>query len=152
MRVTERTFVMIKPDGVGRRLIGELIGRYERKGLKLVGLKLLWISRELAEKHYAAHRGRPYYEPLVAFVTSAPSVVMVWEGDNAIAVVRQLNGATDAFQADIGSIRGDFALTVRHNLVHGSDSAETARREIGLYFRDEELVSYAMPDEQWLHL
>lgn len=150
--MTQRTFVMIKPDGVGRRLIGELIARYERKGLKLVGLKLLWISRDLAEKHYAAHRGRPYYEPLVAFVTSAPSVVMVWEGVNAIAVVRQLNGATDALHADIGSIRGDFALTVRHNLVHGSDSAETAHREIGLYFRDDELVSYTMPDEQWLHM
>lgn len=143
---------MIKPDGVGRRLIGEIIRRYEQKGLKLIGLKMQWLSPELVERHYQSHRGQPYYEPLVAFVTSGPVVLMVWEGYNAVSVVRQINGATNALEADMGSIRGDHAVTVRYNLVHGSDSPEAARREIGLFFSENELVSYTMPDESWLKL
>ena len=146
----ERTFVMIKPDGVGRRLIGEVIGRYEAKGLKLVGLKMQIIARELAEKHYAEHQGKPFYPSLVDFVTSGPTLQMVWEGEEAIAVVRKLNGATNSREADIGTIRGDFGLTVQKNIVHASDAAETAEREIALYFGPEELWDYSLPDEAWL--
>jgi len=143
---------MVKPDGVCRRLVGEIIRRYEQKGLRLIGLKMRRLPRDLAERHYESHRGKPYYEPLVDFVTSGPVVLMVWEGYRAISAVRQVNGATDAIEAALGSIRGDYGLTVRYNLVHGSDSAETAMREIALYFDENELVSYAMPDESWLRL
>jgi len=148
--LVQRTFVMLKPDAVGRRLIGAILGRYEAKGLKLVALKMQIVSRALAETHYAEHEGRPYYEPLVDFLTSGPTIQMVWEGESAIEVVRKLNGATNCVEADVGTIRGDGGLTVRKNLVHASDSAATAEREIGLYFDDEELCSYTMPDEQWL--
>ncbi len=146
----ERTFVMIKPDAVGRRLIGEVIARYEAKGLKLVGLKMQIISRELAEKHYAEHQGKPFYPGLVDFITSGPTVQMVWEGEEAIAVVRKLNGATNSREADIGTIRGDFGLTVQKNIVHASDAAETAEREIALYFGPGELWDYPLPAEAWL--
>ncbi|HEO71141.1 MAG TPA: nucleoside-diphosphate kinase [Candidatus Hydrogenedentes bacterium] len=146
----ERTFVMIKPDAVGRRLIGEVIARYEAKGLKLVGLKMQIISRELAEKHYAEHHGKPFYPALVDFITSGPTVQMVWEGEEAIAVVRKINGATNSREADIGTIRGDFGLTVQKNIVHASDAAETAEREIALYFGPGELWDYSLPDEAWL--
>ncbi len=148
--MTERTFVMVKPDGVSRRLIGECIRRFERRGLKLVGMKMLTLSREQAERHYAEHEGQPYYEGLIAFIVSGPSVQMVWEGEDAIAQVRKMNGATNSLHADVGTIRGDLALSGRRNIVHASDSPETAAREIALYFRDEELLQYAMPDQDWL--
>lgn len=148
----ERTFVMIKPDGVSRRLCGTIIGRYEAKGLKLIGLKMRMMSRSLAEAQYAAHEGQSYYEPLVEFMISGPTVMMVWEGESAVSVIRRLNGDTNSLDAPIGSVRGDFGLTVRKNLVHASDSSATAEREIALHFRDEELVSYSMPDEHWLRL
>jgi len=141
---------MIKPDAVGRRLIGEVIGRYEAKGLKLVGLKMQIVPKALAERHYAEHRGKPFYPGLLDFITSGPTVQMVWEGEDAIAVVRKLNGATNSREADIGTIRGDFGLTVQKNIVHASDAAQTAEREIALYFEPSELWDYSQPDEDWL--
>ena len=146
----EQTFVMVKPDGVGRRLIGECIGRFERRGLKLVALKMQVLSEELAHRHYAEHVGQPYFEGLVAFVTSGPSIQMVWEGRDAVAQVRKMNGATNCIEAGAGTIRGDLGLSQRRNLVHASDSPETAAREIALYFGEDELLDYAMPDEHWM--
>lgn len=148
--MVERTFVMIKPDGVGRRLCGEIIRRYEAKGLKLVGLKLQVISESLAKQHYAEHEGKAFFKDLVGFITSGPTIQMVWEGESAIAVVRKMNGATNSLNADVGTIRGDFGLLVQSNLVHASDGPETAAREIALYFSDDELWAYAMPDAAWL--
>lgn len=146
---TERTFVMVKPDGVGRGLIGECIQRFERRGLKLVGLKFQRLTRELAETHYAEHRDKPFFEDLVAFITSGPTVQMVWEGRDAVAVVRRMNGVTDSAQADPGTIRGDYSLSKQRNIIHASDSLNTAAREIALYFRPEELVDYTLPIEDW---
>ncbi len=146
----ERTFVMVKPDGVGRGLIGECIRRFERRGLKLVGMKFQRLSRETAQAHYAEHQGKPFFEDLVAFITSGPTVQMVWEGRDAVRVVRQMNGATDSAEASPGTIRGDFSLSKQRNIIHASDSPETAEREIALYFRPEELVDYTLPAEHWL--
>jgi nucleoside-diphosphate kinase len=130
----ERTFVMIKPDGVRRNLVGECIGRFEARGLKLVELKLLTPSRDLAEEHYGAHRGKGFFDGVVSFITSGPVVAMVLEGPNAIAAVRQMVGATRPLEAAPGSIRGDFALDVGENIVHASDAPETADEEIALWF------------------
>ncbi len=146
----ERTFVMIKPDAVGRRLCGGIIRRFEAKGLKLVGLKMQIVSQELAERHYAEHKGKPFYPSLLEFIMSGPTIQMVWEGTSAVAVVRKINGATNSLEADVGTIRGDHGLTVQNNLVHASDSTETADREIAIYFEDLELLDYTMPDGQWL--
>lgn len=148
--MSERTFVMIKPDGFGRRLCGEIIRRYEAKGLKLIGLKLQVLTQGIAEEHYAEHAEKPFFGELVAFITSGPTVQMVWEGESAVEVARKINGATNSLEAEIGTIRGDFGLTVQNNMVHASDSPESAEREITLYFSREELLSYAMPDEHWL--
>ncbi|HEY8552274.1 MAG TPA: nucleoside-diphosphate kinase, partial [Thermaerobacter sp.] len=123
----ERTFVMVKPDGVQRGLVGEIIARLERKGLKLVGLKMMRVSEELARRHYAAHEGKPFFPGLIRFITSAPVVAMVWEGREAVAVVRNLLGPTDGAKAAPGTIRGDLANDIGFNLVHGSDSVESAR-------------------------
>lgn len=141
---------MIKPDGFGRRLCGEIIRRYEAKGLKLIGLKLQVLTQGIAEEHYAEHAEKPFFGELVAFITSGPTVQMVWEGESAVEVARKINGATNSLEAEIGTIRGDFGLTVQNNMVHASDSPESAEREITLYFSREELLSYAMPDEHWL--
>lgn len=146
----ERTFVMIKPDAFGRRLVGEIIRRYESKGLKLVGLKMQIITREIAARHYAEHEGKPFYAGLMEFITSGPSVQMVWEGENAIETVRKMNGATDCQKADVGTIRGDMGMITRFNIVHASDSPESAAREIAVYFEESELWNFAMPDEHWL--
>lgn len=148
--MSERTFVMIKPDGVGRRLAGEIIRRYEAKGLKLVAMKLQVISKELAGKHYAEHAEKPFFPSLVEFITSGPTIQMVWEGTGAVDVVRKINGATNCLKADVGTIRGDYGLITQSNLVHASDSPETAAREIELYFDAKEIVKYAMPDGHWL--
>jgi len=149
--VRERTFVMIKPDGVQRGLVGEIIARLERKGLKLVGMKMLWLSAEVAERHYEMHRGKPFFDDLLRFITSGPVVAMVWEGENAIALVRTLMGALEPTEATPGSIRGDFACTKTMNLIHGADSPENAEREIHLFFRNDELFDYRRCDEEWVH-
>ncbi len=141
---------MVKPDGVGRRLVGEMIRRYEKKGLKLVGMKMQIMSEELARTHYAEHAERPFFGDLVRFITSGPTVQMVWEGPSAVEVVRKINGATDCLDADVGTIRGDYGLSLQNNMAHASDSVETAVREIGLYFTDDELLDYSMPDDIWL--
>jgi nucleoside-diphosphate kinase len=141
---------MIKPDGVGRRLVGECIARFERRGLKLVGLKIQVLAKDLAERHYAEHKERPFFPSLVGFITSGPTVQMVWEGPDAVAQVRKMNGATNCLQAEVGTIRGDLGLSLQTNVIHASDSPETAAREIALYFTESELLSYEMPDDAWL--
>lgn len=145
----ERTFVMVKPDGVQRRLVGEVIRRLERKGLKLVGLKLLRLSIEQAERLYSIHRGKPFFDSLVNFVTSGPVVAMVWEGPGAVAVVRKLIGATNSAEAEPGTIRGDFGLSVQKNLVHASDSPMSVAREMPVLFSEGELVDYVTIDATW---
>ena len=148
--MSERTLVLIKPDGVQRQLTGRIIARYEDRGLKIVGLKLIDVSRDLAERHYAVHREKPFFGGLVDFITSAPLVAAVLEGPNAIAVVRAMNGATRPHEAAPGSIRGDFALETAQNLVHASDGAETAAGEIDLWFRPEELLAYERDVDRWV--
>lgn len=146
----ERTFVMVKPDGVQRGLVGEVILRLERRGLKLVGAKFMQVSRELAETHYAVHKGKPFYEGLVRYITSAPVMAMVWEGPNAIQAVRQTMGATRPTEAAPGTVRHDFALEVGRNLTHASDGPETAVAEIGLWFKPSELVSWDRATDDWI--
>ena len=146
----QQTLILLKPDCVHRRLVGTLIQRFECKGLRLVALKLVQASRELVEKHYAPHKGKPFYEPLLRFLTSGPTVAMVWEGREAIKVVRSLIGPTDGTTAAPATIRGDFALTVQNNLIHGSDSPDNAKAEIALWFKPEELVSYTPVDSPWV--
>ena len=146
----QQTLILLKPDAVQRRLTGELVARFERKGLRLVGLKLLKPSRELAEKHYAVHKGKPFYESLLTFLTSGPTVALVLEGREAVAACRALMGLTDGAKSAPGTIRGDFALSVQNNLVHGSDSTENAATEIALWFKPEELVSYQPVDTPWV--
>lgn len=146
----ERTFVMMKPDAVGRRMCGEIIRRYEAKGLTLAGLKMQILTRELAGKHYAEHKDKPFFEDLMKFITSGPTIQMVWAGPAAVDIVRKMNGATHCREAGAGTIRGDFGLNTQNNLVHASDSLETAEREIALYFSGEELWDYPMPDGHWL--
>ncbi len=136
----ERSFIMAKPDAVERRLSAEIIGRFETRGLRLVGLKLIHPSRELAETHYAVHRERPFFNDLVEFITSGPVVAMVWEGRDIITVTRTMIGATNPVNAAPGTIRGDLAIEVATNLVHGSDSLETAEKEIALWFAPSELL------------
>ncbi len=148
--MAERTFAMVKPDGVGRRLVGECIRRYEARGLKLAGLKMQVLSRAKAEEHYAEHAEKPFFDRLVAFITSGPVVQMVLEGPDAVAQVRKMNGATNPLEAGPGTLRGDFALVLQNNVIHASDSPETARREIALYFDEAELLDYAMPDDAWV--
>ena len=137
----ERTLVLAKPDAVQRGLVGEIIGRFERKGLRLVGLKLVQASEKLASEHYAVHRSRPFYQSLLQFLTSGPTVALVLEGREAVAVVRGLMGPTDGTKAAPGTIRGDYGLSVQNNLIHGSDGPDAAKREIELYFRREELFA-----------
>jgi len=132
----ERTLILVKPDAFSRNLTGEIIARFERKGLKLVALKQMTMSRDLASRHYAEHEGKPFYEELVEFITSGPLVAMVLQGESAVEAARQVIGATDPLQAAPGSIRGDFATAVGQNMVHGSDSPESAAREVGLFFGD----------------
>ncbi len=137
----ERSFVMIKPDGVERRLVGEIIQRFENRGLRLIGLKLLVPDRGLAEKHYDVHRARPFFEELVRFVTGGPVVAMAWEGDNAIRLIRNMMGATKPEDALSGTIRGDYTTSIQTNLVHGSDAPETAESELALWFQPHELIT-----------
>ena len=147
----ERTFIAIKPDGVQRGLVGQIITRFERKGFKLVGLKLMKVSRELAEQHYDVHKERPFFPGLVDFITSSPVVAMVWEGDGVVASARKLIGATNPLSAEPGTIRGDFGVSVGRNLIHGSDAIETAQREIALWFKEDELAGWEPIMTPWLY-
>lgn len=147
----ERTYVMVKPDGVQRGLIGEVISRIEKRGLKIIALRMNTISRKIAEEHYAEHANKPFFNSLIEFITSGPSVSMVVEGKNAVSVMREINGATNPVKAGIGTIRGDFALDTARNIVHASDSIESAKREISIHFKEAELVEYSRIDETWVY-
>ena len=149
----ERTFVMVKPDGVQRGLIGEIVFRFESRGLKLVGAKFMQISQDLAHDHYGEHEGKPFFEGLVEFITSGPVMAMVWEGQDATRQVRQMMGETDPADAAPGTIRGDFGLDLGRNVIHGSDNEDPGanEREIDLFFDDEELVDFDRIDEPWLY-
>jgi len=150
MSATERTLVLVKPDGVQRQLIGRILARYEERGLKVVGLKLVLTSRDLAERHYAAHRERPFFGSLVDFITSSPLVALALQGPNAIAVVRAINGATRPHEAAPGTIRGDFALETAQNIVHASDGPDAAETELGLWFTPAELIDYDRSVDHWV--
>lgn len=147
--MTERTLVLLKPDAVQRQLVGPLLGRFEARGLKIVGLKLVAVSRELAERHYAVHRDKPFFSGLVDFITSSPLVAVALEGPNAIAVVRTMIGSTRPHEAAPGTIRGDYALETAQNLVHASDGADTALAELGLWFDPSELQGYEREIDRW---
>ena len=144
--MTERTFIAIKPDGVQRGLISEIIGRFERKGFKLVGLKQLIPSKELAQKHYGVHKDRPFFGDLVEFISSGPVIAMVWEGEGVILNARKLIGATKPLEAEPGTIRGDLAIDIGRNIIHGSDGSETAAFEINLWFEDSEINEWKTSD------
>ncbi len=146
----DHTLVLVKPDGVQRGLVGPVITRLEQRGLRLVAMKLMMISRELASQHYGVHEGKPFYDGLLDYITSGPVVVMVWEAAGAVAVVRKAMGATRPAEAEPGTIRGDYALEVGRNIVHGSDSQETAAFEIGLFFSDGELVEWGRSVDRWV--
>jgi nucleoside-diphosphate kinase len=146
----QRTLVLLKPDCIQRRLVGTLLQRFEAKGLRLVGMKFVQADRKLAEQHYAVHKGKPFYESLLSFLTSGPTVAIVWEGREAVTVVRTLMGPTDGTKAAPATIRGDFALSVQNNLIHGSDSPENAATEIALWFSPSELVAYQPTDAAWI--
>ncbi len=146
----QRTYLMVKPDGVERGLIGDVITRFEHKGFKLIGCKLMQLSREQAERHYAEHVGKPFYERLVNFITSGPVVGMVWEGDEVITISRMMIGKTNALEAAPGTIRGDYAVHTNLNIIHGSDSPESAEREISHFFKPEELLRYDRSLDNWI--
>ena len=146
----ERTLILVKPDGVQRALVGTIVARYEARGLRIVGMKLVLCSRELAEQHYDVHRGKLFFAGLIEFITSGPLVAMAVEGPDAIAICREINGATRPAQAVPGSIRGDLALDTGHNLVHGSDSAATAAHELSLWFRPDEMLDYQRDLDHWI--
>ena len=147
----ERTFIAIKPDGVQRGLISEIIGRFEKKGFTLVGLKLLNVSRELAEQHYDVHKEKPFFKGLVEFITSGPVVAMVWQGDGVVASARKIIGVTNPLAAEPGTIRGDFGISIGRNIIHGSDAVETAQREISLWFKEEELAGWQSSLTSWIY-
>jgi len=146
----ENTFVMVKPDGVQRGLAGKVISAIEQKGYKLIGLKILKLSSEMAAKHYAEHIGKPFYDKLIEFITSGPVIAMVWEGPDVVQGIRNFMGATNPLEAQPGSLRGMYGLDISHNVIHGSDSVESAKREIGIYFQQEELIEYPRDIEKWI--
>jgi nucleoside-diphosphate kinase len=148
--LVEQTLVLVKPDGVQRGLIGEVIARLERRGLRLAGAKFMQVSQELAETHYAIHKGKPFYNGLISYITSAPVMAMVWEGPNAVAAVRQTMGSTRPTEAAPGTLRHDFALEVGRNLTHASDSPENGQKETALWFKPEELVSWSREVDRWI--
>ena len=147
----ERTYLMVKPDGVQRSLVGEIVSRFEKRGFKLAGLKMLRISRALAEKHYGEHRGKPFFTPLVDYITSGPVVAMVIEGKDAVSAARDMMGATNPLKAAPGTIRGSYGIDIGRNIIHGSDSPESAAREIGLFFKEDELIEYTRAQEGWIY-
>ena len=146
----QRTLILLKPDAVHRRLVGLILQRFEQKGLRLAGLKLIQADRALAERHYAVHKGKPFYDSLLNFLTSGPTVAAVLEGREAVAVVRGMMGSTDGAKSPPGTIRGDFGISIQNNLIHGSDSVTNAEMEIGLWFKPDELVTYAPVDAGWI--
>lgn len=146
----QRSLVIVKPDGVQRGLATAILERLERRGLKIVGLKLMQVSPDLAERHYGIHKGKPFYEGLVSYITSGPVVVAAFEGPNAIAIIRTTMGATNAADAAPGTIRGDFAVEIGRNLIHGSDSPESAEHEVALFFGADEVVSYQRDVDRWI--
>jgi len=147
----ERTFLAIKPDGVQRGLVGEIIRRFEAKGFTLVGLKFMAVSRNLAEQHYDVHQEKPFFAGLVEFITSGPVVAMVWEGDGVVASARKMIGSTNPLTAEPGTIRGDLGVNIGRNIIHGSDAVDTANREISLWFKEEELVNWQLSLSAWIH-
>lgn len=147
----ERTFIMIKPDGVQRGLIGEIIKRFEQKGFNVIAMKTMNVSRELAEKHYDVHRDKPFFSNLVEFITSAPVVAMVWQGEGIVAATRKIVGETNPLSAEPGTIRGDYGISIGRNLIHASDAVETAQREIALWFEEEELISWQGALQNWIY-
>ncbi|HIS29086.1 MAG TPA: nucleoside-diphosphate kinase [Candidatus Avamphibacillus intestinigallinarum] len=147
----EKTFLMVKPDGVQRNLVGDIVKRFEQKGFKLAGAKLMKISDELAKTHYGEHKERPFFGELVDFITSGPVFAMVWEGEGVILTAREMMGATNPAEAAPGTIRGDFGVTVGKNIIHGSDSSDSAKREIELFFDAAELVTYDKQDNAWIY-
>lgn len=151
MEFVEKTFLMVKPDGVQRNLIGEIVARFERKGFQLVGANLMSIPMELAQEHYGEHKERPFFGELVDFITSGPVFAMVWQGENVIATARQMMGSTNPKDAVPGTIRGDFGLTVGKNVIHGSDSPTSAEREIGLFFKETGVVEYTKLVNEWIY-
>jgi nucleoside-diphosphate kinase len=146
----ERSLVLVKPDGVQRALVGEVISRLERRGLRLVAARFMHVSNDLAETHYAIHKGKPFYEGLIAYITSAPVMAMVWEGPNAVAAIRQTMGSTSPTEAAPGSLRHDFALEVGRNLTHASDSVENGANEVALWFKNDELVDWKREVDRWV--
>jgi nucleoside-diphosphate kinase len=147
----EKTFVMLKPGSIQRGLIGGIISRFENRGLKIIAMKMIHVSSQLAEKHYTEHKGKPFYEDLVNYITSGPIVAMVLEGSHAISVVRNMMGKTDPLESAPGTIRGDYGLFTGKNIIHGSDSTVSAKREIDLFFSKKDFVSYARCDEEWIY-
>jgi nucleoside-diphosphate kinase len=147
----ERTLVILKPDAVQRGLIGQITARLEQRGIKLVGLRLIQIDNELAARHYAVHKGKPFYEGLIKYITSSPVVVQVWEGQRVIEIVRRTCGATNPIDADLGTIRADFGVEIGRNLIHASDGPETAAYEIPLYFAADELVAWSRASDAWIN-
>jgi nucleoside-diphosphate kinase len=149
--VVERTLVILKPDAVQRGLIGQITARLEQRGIKLAGMRLIQIDNELAARHYAVHKGKPFYEGLIKYITSSPVVVQVWEGKRVIEIVRRTCGATNPIDADLGTIRADFGVEIGRNLIHASDGPETAAYEIPLYFAEDELVSWSRAADAWIN-
>ena len=147
----ERTLVIVKPDGVQRGLVGPIISRLEQRGLKIVAMKMMQMDKPLAEKHYAVHEGKPFFEPLVEYITSGPVVLMVVEGEDVVQMVRQTVGATDPAKAAPGTIRGDFGVTIGRNLIHASDAPETGVQEVALFFAEEELLSFRRDTDRWIY-
>lgn len=146
----KKTLIIIKPNAVQRELTGEIITRFEKRGLKIIALKLIQISKETAKKHYKEHEGKDFYDSLINFITSGPSVVMVLEGENGIEVVRKMCGATDPMKAEPGTIRGDFGMRIRQNIIHASDSDRSSAREIGIFFSEDEIVEYKLAARSWI--
>ena len=147
----ERTYLMVKPDGVQRGLCGEILSRFEKKGLKIVAMKLMVIPKETAENHYAEHKERPFFPSLISYITSGPVFAMVWEGENAVQVCRNIMGKTNPQESAPGTIRGDYCMVTGVNIIHGSDSPESAAREIGIFFRPEDLVDYKRDSDKWIY-
>jgi nucleoside-diphosphate kinase len=147
----ERSLVLIKPDAIQRALAGQIISRLERKGLKIVAMKMLHMDKELARRHYAIHEGKPFFDDLVGFITSSPLIAIVFQGENAVQIIRQMMGETDPAKASSGTIRGDFGIDIGHNLVHGSDSLENASKEIDLFFSADEIFDYDRDLDTWIY-